>query len=43
MRQGETARLMLEDSLREIREIFPGHPAAELQCGIIESFIKKML
>ena len=40
---GETARLMLEDSLKEIREIFPGHSAAELQCGIIESFIKKML
>ncbi|MDC7235940.1 MAG: polyprenyl synthetase family protein [Spirochaetales bacterium] len=40
---GEKALVMLKESLSEIREIFPDKDSAELQCGIIESFIEKML
>lgn len=40
---GKKAELMLEESLSEIRALFPDKTDSALQCGIIESFIEKML
>lgn len=40
---GEKALLMLQESLSEIRTLFPDKAYSALQCGIIESFIEKML
>jgi len=40
---GEKALVMLHAAVDELREIFPAGPAVDLQAGIIESFIQKML
>lgn len=40
---GEKAQSMLQESLSEIRSMFPEESVSALQCGIIESFIEKML
>lgn len=40
---GETARAMLMESLSEIRALFSDKAVSDLQCGLIEAFIEKML
>lgn len=40
---GKKAQLMLQESLSEIRALYPDKRDSALQCGIIESFIEKML